>query len=55
MKVSQIRTAVEHSTEVCEHIARELANRTVAVWSPHDAFQGAATLLRVLDEDKAAS
>jgi hypothetical protein len=25
------------------------------VWSPHEAFDGAATLLRVLEEDKAAS
>ncbi len=25
------------------------------VWSPHEAFEGAATLLRVLEEDKDAS
>ena len=24
------------------------------VWSPHDAFDGAATLLRVLEQEKAA-
>jgi len=41
--------------EVCEHIARELANQTVAIWSPHDATEGAATLLDVLEADKAAS
>jgi hypothetical protein len=27
---------------------------TYSVWSPYQAFDGAATLLRVLDEDKAA-
>ncbi len=52
MNISQIRTALEHSTEACERITRELANQTVAIWSPHDAFQGAATLLCVLDEDE---
>lgn len=25
------------------------------VWSPHEAFDGAATLLRVLEQEKAAS
>ncbi|MHC4398675.1 MAG: hypothetical protein ACYTG0_03250 [Planctomycetota bacterium] len=29
-------------------------DKTYPVWSPHDAFDGAATLLRVLDEEKAA-
>ena len=33
----------------------EVANKTVPIWSPYDSFQGAATLLRVLDEDKVAS
>ena len=36
-------------------IALDLADKTVPIWSPHDSFQGAATLLRVLDEDKVAS
>ena len=36
-------------------IALEVADKTVPIWSPHDSFQGAATLLRVLDEDKVAS
>jgi hypothetical protein len=31
------------------------AEMTYPVWSPHQAFVGAATLLRVLEEDKAAS
>ena len=31
------------------------ANATYPVWSPHDAFDGAATLLRVLEQEKAAS
>ena len=26
-----------------------------AIWSPHDAFDGAATLLRALDDEKAGS
>jgi hypothetical protein len=28
---------------------------TYPVWSPHEAFDGAATLLRVLEQDKASS
>ena len=32
-----------------------VADKTVPIWSPHDSFHGAATLLRVLDEDKVAS
>ncbi len=35
--------------------ALDVADKTVPIWSPHDSFQGAATLLRVLDEDQAAS
>ncbi len=35
-------------------IALDVADKTVPIWSPHDSFQGAATLLRVLDEDKVA-
>ncbi len=31
------------------------AGTTYPVWSPHEAFDGAATLLRVLEEDKAGS
>ena len=38
-----------------EGIALDVTDKTVPIWSPHDSFQGAATLLRVLDEDKAAS
>ncbi len=30
----------------------DMADQTVPIWSPHDAFEGAATLLRVLNEDK---
>jgi len=37
-----------------EGIALDLADRAVPIWSPHDAFDGAATLLRVLDEEEAA-
>ncbi len=35
-------------------IAAADADTTYPVWSPHEAFDGAATLLRVLEEDKAA-
>ena len=31
------------------------ANATYPVWSPHEAFDGAATLLRVLEEEEATS
>jgi len=37
-----------------EGFAREVADKTVPIWSPHDSLAGAATLLRVLDEDKVA-
>lgn len=33
----------------------DIARRTVPIWSPHDAFEGAATLMRALADDKAAS
>ena len=38
-----------------EPVALDLTDKTVPIWSPHDAFEGAATLLRVLAEDKEAS
>ncbi len=33
----------------------DMADKTVPLWSPHDSFQGAATLLRVLDDDRGTS
>jgi len=36
-------------------IVLDVAHKTVPIWSPHDSFQGAAALLRLLDEDKVAS
>ncbi len=33
----------------------DLSEKTAPIWSPHEAFEGAATLLRSLDEDRAAS
>ena len=36
-------------------IVFDVADKTVSIWSPHDSLQGAATLLRVLDEDRATS
>ena len=38
-----------------EEITIGMADKTVPIWSPHDSFDGAATLLRVLDDNKAAS
>jgi hypothetical protein len=38
-----------------ESIVPTDADTTYPVWSPHEAFDGAAVLLRVLEEDKAAS
>lgn len=38
-----------------EGVALDIANKPVPIWSPHDSFEGAATLLRVLDDDKVAS
>ncbi len=37
-----------------EGIALDMANKTIPIWSPHDSFQGAATLLQLLDDDKVA-
>jgi hypothetical protein len=31
------------------------SDKTFPVWSPHEAFDGAATLLRVLEQEKAGS
>jgi hypothetical protein len=38
-----------------EGVALDVGDKTVPIWSPHDSFEGAATLLRVLDDRKAAS
>ena len=38
-----------------ESVSLDLADKTVPIWSPHDAFEGAATLLRVLAEETEAS
>ena len=38
-----------------EGVALDMADQTVPIWSPHDSFEGAATLLRVLDDDKVAT
>ncbi len=42
--------------DVAREPAAELdtAGQSVPIWSPHDAFEGAATLLRVLKADKDA-
>lgn len=36
-------------------IASVQADATYPVWSPHEAFEGAATLLRVLEQDRTSS
>ena len=36
-------------------IVLDVAEKIVPIWSPHDSFQGAATLLSVLDDDKELS
>jgi hypothetical protein len=37
-----------------ERAVADLADKTVPIWSPHDAFEGAATLLSALEEEKGA-
>ncbi len=36
-------------------IATADPDKTFPIWSPHEAFDGAATLLRVLEQEKAGS
>ena len=36
-------------------LSLDAGDKTVAIWSPYDAFEGAATLLDLLREDRAAS
>lgn len=38
-----------------EGVTLEVADKTIPIWSPYEAFHGAATLLRVLEKDKVAS
>ena len=38
-----------------DQIARNFAEKCAPIWSPHDSFQGAATLLRLLEEDRVSS
>ena len=38
-----------------EGLILDMADKTVPIWAPHDSFEGAATLLRVLDDDQVAS
>lgn len=38
-----------------ETVAGVKADTTYPVWSPHEAFEGAAALLRVLEQENAAS
>ena len=35
-----------------EGVALDLASKAIPVWSQYEAFEGAATLLRILDEEK---
>ena len=36
-------------------IVLDVADKTVPIWAPHDSFEGAATLLRVLDDERGVS
>jgi len=36
-------------------IGADLGEKTVPIWSPHDSFEGAAILLRSLEQDEAES
>ena len=38
-----------------DQIVLDMADKSVPMWSPYDSLQGAATLLRVLEQDKGAS
>lgn len=38
-----------------EEMPFDAVGKTVAIWSPYDSFQGAATLLEALNEGKTAS
>ena len=38
-----------------EGLALDVAGKTIPIWSPHDSFRGAATLLQILNDDKVAS
>lgn len=35
-------------------IAPDVGEKAAPIWSPHDAFEGAAALLHALDEDQGA-
>ena len=35
-----------------EQAVVDLADKTVPIWSPYDALEGAATLLRALEEER---
>jgi hypothetical protein len=38
-----------------EQVAANLADKTIPIWSPYEAFDGAATLLRLLNDERVAS
>jgi len=56
-RIDKLRLIQLLATDVArdDEIALDVTDKTVPIWSPHDSFQGAATLLCVLDEDKIAS
>ena len=51
LRVIQLLASDVARDEVDDVIAAE---GSYPIWSPYDAFEGAATLLRVLDEEQAA-
>lgn len=52
LKLIQLLAADVASEDGATHVEAEA---TYPVWSPHEAFDGAATLLRVLEQDKPSS
>ena len=38
-----------------EGLALDVAGKTIPIWSPHDSFRGAATLLQILNDDQVTS
>jgi hypothetical protein len=54
-RADKLRVIQLLASDVAREEAVEVAaaDKPYPIWSPYDAFQGAATLLRVLDEERA--
>lgn len=55
-RVDKLRVIQVLASDVAREEGDELiaAEGSYPIWSPYDSFEGAATLLRVLDEEQAA-